>query len=71
MNSLIGFVGDAGHFTINWPFLLIITAIAVAGIFTGSILGKKIPGEKLKKSFGWFVLVIGLYIIIREIFLHN
>lgn len=70
MNSLVGFVGDAGHFSINWPFLLIITTIAVGGIFTGSILGKKIPGEKLKKSFGWFVLVIGLYIIIREIFLQ-
>lgn len=69
MNSLIGFIGDKGHFTINWPFLLTITGIAAAGIFVGGILGKKIPGDKLRRSFGWFVLVFGLYIIIHELWL--
>lgn len=68
MNSLIGFAGDLGHFAIDWFFLLKVTAIAVAGIFIGGALGKKIQSEKLKKGFGWFVLVMGIYIIVKELF---
>ena len=67
MNSLFGFAGDLGHFDIDWVLLLTITTIAVAGIFAGGLLSKKIPGEKLKKGFGWFVLVMGIYIIFKEI----
>jgi uncharacterized protein len=66
LNSLIGFTGDIGHFTIDWFFLFKITLIAVAGIFIGGALSKKIPGEKLKKGFGWFVLIMGIYIIVKE-----
>lgn len=68
LNSLIGFTGDIGHFTINWFFLIKITTIAIAGTFVGALIGKKIKGEKLKKGFGWFVLVMGIYILIKEIF---
>ena len=50
-------------------FLFKITCIAVAGIFIGGFINKKISGDKLKKGFGWFVLVMGVYIIIHEIFL--
>ncbi|MDB5119617.1 MAG: hypothetical protein JWN56_835 [Sphingobacteriales bacterium] len=67
LNSLIGFAGDLGHFTIEWKFLMTITLIAAAGIFVGGLIGKKIPGENLKKGFGWFVLLMGIYIIAREV----
>lgn len=69
LNSLIGFTGDIGHFEMDWIFLAKITSVAVAGIFIGGILNKKIDGNKLKKGFGWFVLVMGCYIIIKEIIL--
>ena len=68
LNSLIGFTGDLGNFLIDWRFLIIITLIAIAGIFIGGLIAKKIEGNKLKKAFGWFVLVMGMYIIIKEIF---
>jgi len=68
LNSLIGFTGDIGHFKIDWNFLTIITLIAVAGIFIGGYLAKKVEGDKLKKAFGWFVLVMGMYILVKEIF---
>ena len=68
LNSLIGFTGDIGHFTMNWIFLIKITIISIAGIFVGGLIGKKIPGDKLKKGFGWFVLVMGVYILTKEIF---
>lgn len=69
LNSLIGFTGDLGHFSMDWFFLLKITAIAVAGIFIGGFLNKKISGPRLKRGFGWFVLLMGIYIIVKEIFL--
>ena len=68
LNSLIGFTGDLGHFVMDWVFLVKITTIAVAGIFVGGYISKKIDGTKLKKAFGWFVLIMGIYILIKEIF---
>lgn len=66
--SLIGFTGDLAHYTIDWKLLLSVTALAIAGIFIGDSLSKKVDGNKLKKGFGWFVLVMGVYIIVKEIF---
>jgi len=66
MNSLIGFTGDLGHHTIDWRLLLTISILAIAGIFVGGFISKRIPGEKLKAGFGWFVLAMGIYIIFRE-----
>lgn len=67
LNSFAGFIGDTGHFTINWVLLITITCISVAGVFIGGFLGKSINGTRLRKGFGWFVLIMGIYIIIREI----
>jgi uncharacterized membrane protein YfcA len=53
----------------DWNLLLTVSAIAIAGIFLGNYLSLKIDGAKLKKGFGWFVLVMGLYIIAKELFL--
>jgi uncharacterized membrane protein YfcA len=67
--SLIGFVGDMrGDEVIDWSFLATFSSIAVVGILLGSWLSKRIPGEKLKPAFGWFVLVMGTYIIVKELF---
>jgi len=71
LNSLIGFTGDIGHFDFQWTFLLPITFIAVIGVIIGDALNKKINSEKLKKGFGWFILVMSIYIIAREVFSGN
>jgi uncharacterized protein len=65
--SLIGFTGDLGEIDIEWLFLFKFSLFAVAGIFLGSYLSQFISGAKLKPAFGWFVLVMGIYIIGREI----
>lgn len=65
--SLIGFLGDVGTQTIDWNFLLVFTALSIVGIFLGSFLSRKISGDKLKKSFGWFVLLMGIYIMLSEL----
>ena len=67
--SLIGFIGDVQRpdLIIDWTLLLTVTAIAVAGIFVGIYATKFIDGKKLKKGFGWFVLVMAVYIILKQI----
>ena len=66
--SLIGFTGDLGNRTMDWTLLLTVTALAIAGIFIGDKLSKRIDGNKLKTGFGWFVLVMGLYVIVQQLF---
>ncbi len=68
--SLLGFLGEGGESEIAWGFLLSVTAFAVLGIFIGMALSKKIDGKKLKPAFGWFVLVMGIYIILKETILN-
>lgn len=66
--SLIGFLGDVSTQTIDWKMLLIFTGLSIVGIFIGSALSKKINEKILKTGFGWFVLVMGIYIIGKELF---
>ena len=67
--SLIGFTGDVSENAANmdWVLLSIVTGLAIIGIFMGNQLSKKVDGAALKKGFGWFVLVMGIYIIIKEL----
>lgn len=67
--SLIGFTGDVmeNAAKMDWTLLSVVTALAVVGIFVGNQLSKKVDGAALKKGFGWFVLVMGIYIIIKEL----
>lgn len=67
INSLAGFMGDVMNYTIDWKFLLSITALSVIGILIGDRISKKIPAATLRKSFGWFVLLMGCYILFREL----
>jgi uncharacterized membrane protein YfcA len=68
--SLIGFTGDVANYKMDWILLAGVTAVAIAGIFIGNFFCNKIDGEKLKKGFGWFVLLMGIYIILTELFLY-
>jgi len=65
--SLIGFIGDIQNMAIDWSFVLTFTAISILGIIIGMYLSKYISNEKLKKGFGWFVLLMAVYIIYMEL----
>lgn len=65
-NSLLGFLFSISQISVQWEFILTITGIAVIGIVIGGYLSTKIDGAKLKPAFGWFVLVMGIYIILKE-----
>ncbi|MBD0833224.1 sulfite exporter TauE/SafE family protein [Aestuariibaculum sediminum] len=70
LNSIIGFTGDLHTLDIDWTFLLSFSSITIIGILLGGYLSKYISNKGLKKSFGWFVLVMAVYIIIKEFSQH-
>ena len=68
INSLLGFTGDAlASSFINWSFLIEFSVLAVAGILLGSYFSGFISGQKLKPVFGWFILFMGTFIIVKEV----
>lgn len=67
INSLIGFLGDVLNYSMDWKLLLSVTALSVIGILIGDRISKKIPALTLRKSFGWFVLIMGCWILFREL----
>jgi uncharacterized membrane protein YfcA len=71
INSTIGFTGDLmSGVHLDIELLLTISIMALLGLIIGIQLSKKIDGAKLKPAFGWFVLVMGFYIIAKEFFIQ-
>lgn len=68
VKSLLGFVGDVQHQAfIDWTLLLTVAGVAVAGLFVGVSLSKKVSEQSLKKGFGYFVLLMGTVILLDQI----
>ncbi|MBS1950605.1 MAG: hypothetical protein OJF59_000795 [Cytophagales bacterium] len=69
VNSLIGFLGDLLNHSIQWSFLLTVTLLAVVGILIGNFFSRRIAALYLRKAFGWFTLVVGIWILVKEFLL--
>lgn len=67
VKSLIGFVGDIENLEIEWGFLLLFTSLSIVGIYIGIQLSNYVKGQSLKKYFGWFVLVMAIVILYKEL----
>lgn len=67
IKSLFGFLGDlSGNQQIDWMFLFGFSVFTIAGALLGSYFSKFVPSDKLKPIFGWFVLVMGIFILLKE-----
>jgi len=70
VKSLIGFfIGDAFIMEIDWQFLFSFTFLSLIGIFIGSYLSNFIDGKKLKKGFGYFIILMAIFIFYMEFFI--
>lgn len=68
--SLLGFLGDLQQGLANeiqWTLLLSMSGLAILGSFVGVFIGKKVSEVQLKKGFGYFVLLMGIFILIDQI----
>ncbi|KGO82308.1 hypothetical protein IP98_00262 [Flavobacterium cauense R2A-7] len=68
LNSLIGFLGDLQTLVIDWKFLLTFTSLSVTGIFIGIYLNRFLNENQLKKGFGYFVLLMAIFILTKEFY---
>ncbi len=69
INSLIGFTGDLGKHEMNWTFLGTFIGLAIIGVLFGTTLSKRLDNKQLKPAFGWFTLLMGTWILIKELIL--
>lgn len=70
INSLMGFLGDVFNYPMDWPFLISITSLAVVGILIGNKLQKKVSAIRLRIMFGWMILLMGSWILLKEVVLR-
>ncbi len=66
-NSLFGFVADVTQVAIDWPFIMIFTAVSIVGIFMGVYVSNFIEERSLKRNFARFMLLMALLIIYNEL----
>jgi uncharacterized membrane protein YfcA len=71
INSLMGFLGDVLNYTMDWSFLFTLSLLAITGILIGNQLQKKISALRLRIAFGWLVLLMGSWILLREVILNS
>ena len=57
---------EAQNLELDWNTLLIVTGLGIAGSLAGGKLANRLPQNTLKKSFGIFLIVMGIYILIRS-----
>lgn len=67
IKSLVGFLGDVGVLTVSWSFIFVFTCLAIVGILIGNYLSQFIKADHLKKMFGWFILLFGISMILKEL----
>ena len=68
INSLFSFLNSYASMEIEWLLLIKFSMGAVLGIIIGTKLSRKIPGNYLKKTFGWVILGMSFYIVYKEFF---
>jgi uncharacterized membrane protein YfcA len=71
MKSFSGFykyvdVLEQQSLALDWNTLWLVTGLGIAGSFAGSYLAKRVPQDKLKTAFGYFLIVMGIYILVRS-----
>ncbi|MEV5970478.1 sulfite exporter TauE/SafE family protein [Streptomyces sp. NPDC051921] len=67
MNSFAGLAGHLSGAHIDWGLALTVTGAAVVGSVAGARLAGRIPQETVRKAFGWFVAVMGVFVLGRQV----
>ncbi|MEX0172178.1 sulfite exporter TauE/SafE family protein [Streptomyces sp. LMG1-1-1.1] len=67
MKSFAGLAGHLSGVSIDWGLALTVTAAAVIGSLIGGRLAGRIPQDALRKAFGWFVVVMGVFVLAQQL----
>lgn len=66
LKSFAGFAGHASQVSLDWPLVLGVTAAALAGSFVGARAAARIPADNLRRGFGWFVVVMAVFMLAQR-----
>jgi uncharacterized membrane protein YfcA len=69
INSTIGFFSTPNTNALNYIHILAFVILSIFGVFIGSKINNILKPEKLKLSFGFFILTMGLCILCKELLL--
>ncbi len=64
--SATGFIGYLNQVNINWNLMLTFTTVAVFGVIWGAYFSGKIQGAELQRAFGYFLIAIAIFILIKR-----
>lgn len=67
MKSFAGLAGYLTSVTLDWGLVLGVTAAAVVGSLVGARLTAHVPEAALRRGFGYFVLVMGVLVLVQEL----
>ncbi|MEW5625989.1 sulfite exporter TauE/SafE family protein [Streptomyces hydrogenans] len=67
MKSFAGLAGHLSGVSIDWGIALTVTVAAVAGSLIGARLAGRIPQDVLRRAFGWFVVVMGVFVLAQQL----
>ncbi|MFG1677436.1 sulfite exporter TauE/SafE family protein [Micromonospora sp. NPDC049282] len=67
MKSFAGLAGYLSSVQIDWGLAGAVTAAAIVGSLLGGRLAGRIPEDVLRKAFGWFVVVMGVFVLTRQL----
>lgn len=72
LKSFTGFwkyldVLEAHGLSLNWHVIMIVTVLGVIGSFVGSRIAGRVDQHKLRRVFGIFLIVMGVYILARTL----
>jgi uncharacterized membrane protein YfcA len=51
---------------LDWQTLLLVSGLGIVGSYAGARIAGRMPQERLKKGFGYFLIIMGLYILARS-----
>ena len=67
MKSFAGLAGYLATVEIDWALAAAFTAAAIGGSVVGARLAGVVPQDALRKTFGWFVVTMGVFLLIQQV----
>ncbi len=68
INSAAGVVGYWGRVPFDWPIVALFVTVSSLASFLGVALSHRLPVQKLRKGFAVFILALGAWIILKNVF---
>lgn len=67
MASVLGFIGHLSYGNVDLTIVGLFVLGGLVGILSGTALSGRIPEQKLSKAFGWFAIIVALFLIYENL----